>query len=593
MRLTMRRFLRLNNPRDGPDGLTSETANANSGRASVDSQTSSMLRVLVIVSASAFLAQVALTLALEEDWRGALPRALLHAFVLSTAVFFALLRALVRPFSRHEQELVASQRNLEDRVAERTSELARFASILDATPDLAATADSSLRMLWLNAGGRQMLALAPRDEVRGMDVLSGYPARVHAAMREAFQRASEAGSWQGDGVLLSRTGDEIPVSQVILSHRAADGTVDFFSTIARDISDRERAEAEVERANTDLRSALDRVEEQRREMTMLSEMSDLVQAAVDNREVFAIIGRYSQALLQDTMGAVYVHSASRNDLECSLGWGGIPGTSTEQVFGPNDCWALRRGRPHAGGRGTSAPTCAHMDPAPGAFTLCVPMMAHGDVVGLLHIRQPEPIDPRLPMAIADQVGLAIANLKLRDTLRSQSIRDPVTALFNRRFFEETLERELRRAVRGQQSLGLVLIDLDRFKLFNDTHGHQAGDIVLQEFGAFLARSVRGGDVACRYGGEEFVLVLPESSLADTAARADALRAELRSLRLMFAGQPLGPVTFSAGVAAYPEHGSTMQDLMRLADAALYRAKDAGRDRVVVAEGAPALGERIA
>lgn len=550
-----------------------------------------MLRVLLIVSASAFLVEFGLDLLLERDWLGSLPRTLLHAFVLSTAMFFVLLRALLQPFARHEQELLASHRLLERRVAERTNELARFAAILDATPDFAAIADAEGRAVWVNAGGRQMVGLAPRDDVRGINVLQGYPERARRAMRAAFERATEAGSWRGDTVLSSRTGEEIPVSQVILVHRAGNGTVDFFSTIARNIRDRHRQEAEVEKANTDLRSALDRVEEQRREIALLAEMSDLVQAAVDPREVFAIIGRYAQALLHSTTGAVYVYSPSRNDLECALGWGGIPSSPAEQAFGPNDCWALRRGRPHAGGNGTSAPACAHIDPAHGGFALCVPMMAHGDVVGLLHIRQAEPVEPRLPAAIADQVALAIANLRLRDTLRSQSIRDPVTALFNRRFFEETLERELRRAIRSRQSLGLVLIDLDRFKLLNDTHGHQAGDVVLQEFGAFLARSVRGGDVACRYGGEEFVLVLPEASLEDTAARADALRAELRSLRVMFAGQPLGPVTFSAGVAAYPEHGTTMQDLLRLADTALYRAKHDGRDRVIVADTTPTPEER--
>jgi diguanylate cyclase (GGDEF)-like protein len=217
-------------------------------------------------------------------------------------------------------------------------------------------------------------------------------------------------------------------------------------------------------------------------------------------------------------------------------------------------------------------------------TLCVPMMAHGDVVGLLHLRHGSgPVDPRLPGAIADQVALSIANLKLRDTLRSQSIRDPVTSLFNRRYLEETLEREVRRAARGRQSIGLILIDLDRFKLLNDTHGHQAGDLVLQDFGAFLNRSIRGGDVACRYGGEEFVLVLPESALTSTAARAESLRAEFRTVRFTFAGQPIGPVTFSAGVAAYPDHGATASDLLSAADGALYQSKHNGRDRVTTAD----------
>jgi diguanylate cyclase (GGDEF)-like protein len=150
--------------------------------------------------------------------------------------------------------------------------------------------------------------------------------------------------------------------------------------------------------------------------------------------------------------------------------------------------------------------------------------------------------------------------------------------------EETLERELRRAERRKVPLGIIMFDLDHFKKFNDTFGHAAGDIVLRETGAFLRASVRAEDIACRYGGEEFVVILPEAPLDDTLKRAEQLREGIKQLQVRYRDQTLGAVTVSLGVAVFPEHGSTTEAIMKAADAALYRAKTEGRDRVVAASG---------
>lgn len=174
-------------------------------------------------------------------------------------------------------------------------------------------------------------------------------------------------------------------------------------------------------------------------------------------------------------------------------------------------------------------------------------------------------------------------VRLTETLRQQSIRDPLTGLFNRRFMEEALLRELLRAERLEQSLSVIMLDIDHFKRFNDTFGHDAGDLVLRQVGAFLHAHIRGADIACRYGGEEFILVLPGASLAAAQARADQLRLVTRDLVLQYEGQSLGTFSFSIGVAGYPEHGRIYSALLRAADEALYRAKRAGRDRVVVAQ----------
>jgi diguanylate cyclase (GGDEF)-like protein len=155
--------------------------------------------------------------------------------------------------------------------------------------------------------------------------------------------------------------------------------------------------------------------------------------------------------------------------------------------------------------------------------------------------------------------------------------------------EETLEREVRRAARAQQSLGILMIDLDHFKNFNDTYGHEAGDTVLRETGASLAKGIRAEDFVCRFGGEEFVVILPTADLAASRARAERLRCKMRELTLLHQGKSLGMVTISVGVAAFPEHGMSPSELMAAADAALYEAKRGGRDRVAVASSQAVAG----
>ena len=189
---------------------------------------------------------------------------------------------------------------------------------------------------------------------------------------------------------------------------------------------------------------------------------------------------------------------------------------------------------------------------------------------------------RQATAIGERISLALANLRLREVLRGQSIRDPLTGLFNRRFMEESLDRELRRAVRGKLPVALMMVDIDHFKRFNDTFGHQAGDALLRALGNLLKETTRGQDVVCRYGGEEFAFVLAGASLEPARKRAELLREEMKQLNVRHGGQLLGAVTISIGIAAFPDDGDTAEQLLKAADDALYRAKEEGRDRIVVA-----------
>jgi diguanylate cyclase (GGDEF)-like protein len=187
-------------------------------------------------------------------------------------------------------------------------------------------------------------------------------------------------------------------------------------------------------------------------------------------------------------------------------------------------------------------------------------------------------------AVGERLSLALANLRLREALQQQSIRDTLTGLYNRRFMEESLARELGRAARTGQPVSMIMMDIDHFKRFNDTFGHQAGDALLKELGEFVNQRTRGQDVACRYGGEEFALILAGCSLENACKRAQVLREELKLLKVRHGGQSMGAITLSMGVASFPAQANNAETLVKAADDALYRAKKEGRDRVVAAEG---------
>jgi diguanylate cyclase (GGDEF)-like protein len=178
--------------------------------------------------------------------------------------------------------------------------------------------------------------------------------------------------------------------------------------------------------------------------------------------------------------------------------------------------------------------------------------------------------------------MAIANLKLKETLKHQSIRDPLTGLYNRRYLEETLTQEIVRAERKQHSIGVIMLDIDHFKRLNDTFGHDIGDFVLQLVAKLLRENVRKSDIVCRYGGEEMTIILPEATLAETEAHAEALRHALTQINPHHQGQSLGMLTASFGVAAFPNHGNTPETLIKAADTVLYQAKAAGRNQVLTA-----------
>jgi diguanylate cyclase (GGDEF)-like protein len=327
------------------------------------------------------------------------------------------------------------------------------------------------------------------------------------------------------------------------------------------------------------------LDERTTEATLLEQLRAGLYACRDRDEAARVLKRIASRVFPTGAGALYLINPSREQVERDACWRGDP---TER-FALDDCWALRRGQPYLHDAGSTTLACAHLpEDAPGS--LCLPLAAASETLGILYLELPagtrlsDPL-PRRAALIAETIALSLANLRLRESLRNQAIRDALTGLYNRRYMEETLARELARAARTRSSVSVVIFDVDHFKKYNDQFGHSGGDAVLRELGALAASTFRASDVVCRFGGEEFVAILPDSPLTGAYKRAESLRADARRLSVRHNGETLGSISISAGVSVFPEDGATPEALLAAADEALYRSKREGRDRVTAA-GAP-------
>ena len=340
--------------------------------------------------------------------------------------------------------------------------------------------------------------------------------------------------------------------------------------------------------NTALKRQVVELEERNQRTVRLAAMNDFLQSAATETEAWSIIGDTAKQLFPDHSGALFVTCASRNLLEAAVVWGARP--PARLIFVPAECWAERRARPHLASG--AAQRCAHVG-ADDRNYVCHPVLAQGATLGVLHLQDDAPASAAgsaarmtalapLAQVFADNIGLAIANLRTRETLRNLSIRDPLTGLFNRRYMEEALAQEQYRARRNDARLAVIMIDIDHFKRFNDQFGHDGGDAVLRALGGYLKEQVRGSDIACRFGGEEFILILSPATADGARLRAETIRAGAAELRVSHGRRALGSISLSLGVAMFPDHGTDTAAIIKAADMALYQAKRDGRDRVVMA-----------
>lgn len=384
-------------------------------------------------------------------------------------------------------------------------------------------------------------------------------------------------------------------NQQILEQQIKDRTeelADANTRLQEEMWERDQARRQLDEQNAKM---VHELTERSQRATLLAKMGELLQSCVSKDEVFAAALGFAPKIFPTSRGAVALLNPERNLAEVAGFWHDC--RLPVNVFESNSCWALRTGHPHLVVAGDTTAPCAHAAGVKNTY-LCIPILAQGEALGILHFQATDEApalgdaELSLKTTFAAQVGLSVANIRLREALRTQSIKDPLTGLYNRRYLTEILDREIRRAVRSEQSLGILMLDLDHFKTFNDTYGHDAGDAVLRETASFLSKSIRVEDIVCRFGGEEFVVILPTADLNAAHARAERIRSKLRELTVLHQGKSLGMITVSVGVAALPQHGTSPQKLLDAADAALYRAKREGRDRVVVAEPAPTAESQL-
>ncbi len=488
-----------------------------------------------------------------------------------------------------EQSLLVkkSHEELEERIREHTAELSQaknfLENIFENSADAIGIVDRRGVLTKWNKAAEELYGYTFK-ELQGKPIFDLYADKEELARmmsqlrREGYVKNYEINMRKNDGGVF-------PCSlsiRILKENREILGSV----TMARDLTEAKKNLANLEAANKQLQTLVAEADRRNQQMSLLQEMGDILQACQTISETFEAVAHFGPKFFPDFTGALYLFNATENLYEMGANWGET--SALESVFGPQDCWALRRSRAFGVDDSLTGLNCAHVSSRlPGAY-LCLPMMAEGKAMGVLHLQKPtlalwEQLADleQYALTVAEALALSLANLQLRETLRQQAIRDGLTGLFNRRYLEETLERELSRSQRQGTHIGIIMLDLDHFKEYNDTFGHEAGDELLRTLADYLQSQIRKGDIACRYGGEEFLLALVGAPPEAVLERVAALVADVRQLHRR--APSLRPLTISAGVAFYPQHGVTLKELIRAADAALYRAKAEGRDRLVAAD----------
>jgi len=428
----------------------------------------------------------------------------------------------------------------------------------------------------------------PDDRERARGLLQ----RAESALGEVVE-VSAAPDSEADLRLTDAGGEERWMRVRTFPILDSDGRVTRWLGIAQDITEPRRVQEQLRRTNDALASTVQELARRNLQMLALNETVDHLQGCATWKEAEAALGECVPEIFPQEAGGLYLIGPRRSILHPLVVWGSP--AAPDRSFPLTHCQALRRRREFWTEASHPPKPCLHYERQDGISDLCLSLRSQSQVLGLLHLRLTVGDDPeaaqdlkasvlRFAVNAAEQIALTLANIQLRETLQTQAIQDPLTGLYNRRFFNDALRRELQRSARRDTSMALLMIDLDHFKRVNDARGHEAGDRLLREVAAMLRRGVRAEDVIARYGGEEFMVLLPETGLSEGVVLAERLRMAFKELEVHHGGEPLGPLTLSVGVAARPESGTEVEELVQAADAALYRAKREGRDRVIAWEG---------
>jgi diguanylate cyclase (GGDEF)-like protein len=362
----------------------------------------------------------------------------------------------------------------------------------------------------------------------------------------------------------------------------------LFGFLVKDLRQRRHYEKQIFETNDQLAGTIRALERRAREAELMTDSRNELQLCVNSQQAQESAARSLEKLLPATSGAICLINSSLQIVEIVASWNNP--TAFLDGFSLESCCGLRSGRVRWRKPNQSAVHCRHFTAA-GApdHYVCLPMAAHGETLGMAYVEYPSAgvaamVEFQAPLLLEmiEMASMAIASLNLRSRLEQQSVRDGLTGLYNRHVLELGLDRELRRAVRQRTTVAVLMLDVDHFKKFNDDFGHEAGDSVLRQVAEILTHTMRGEDIICRYGGEEFVAILPDVSFEAALERAQHLRRVVSETRPLFRNEDRHGITVSIGVAMYPQHAETTETLLRAADRALYEAKHQGRDRIVAA-----------
>ncbi|MCM7681783.1 diguanylate cyclase [Enterobacter bugandensis] len=313
---------------------------------------------------------------------------------------------------------------------------------------------------------------------------------------------------------------------------------------------------------------------------LLARMTQRLQGCENFDDVINVAELFAPNIAPGIAGRLYVFDRDPWQMRCVVQW--LSPADDEATFHPDACWAVRRGQSHPPVNGEPDVACYHLPASQAESALCVPLIAQGEAIGLLSFQNitPENAPARAYLELmAEALGLALANQRLRDALLEKALFDPLTGLRNRHHLEDTLHTQMTQAMRNGEPLSCMMIDIDHFKSINDRFGHEAGDQVIKNVATIVQRAAHDGGLAFRFGGEEFLVLLPGAGEAEAHACAQKIYNGVHALSLRYGLTEIGPVDVSIGIASYPEHAQS-DNLLRAADVALYRAKELGRSRIV-------------
>ncbi|WP_088286785.1 sensor domain-containing diguanylate cyclase [Ideonella sp. A 288] len=490
-------------------------------------------------------------------------------------------------FERYEQEARERTRNIEAAAAALAASELRHRRIVETAGEGVWQVDQQGTTTLANEAMAQMLGTTAAA-LHGRSMFDFMDEDGRRTATELFFGLRSGGSVRHEFRFVRTDGSELwaEVSTCLITE--PDGRHAGALAMVTNATERRRRDDELRASNAQLRAMVGDLERHKQDMAQISELNELLQSARTEAEAFEVIRAVGSRLFAGGSGALsMVGRGDANEMTRVGEWG------TPTMLPPRcereSCWAIRRGGPHLQSPGHGL-HCAHDSVGEIGRLLCTPLYVEGQLLGVLQVADDvaagnEPLDDALRRRaelFGEVIKLGLSNLRLRDSLREQALHDALTGLPNRRLFDEALPRELARCTRSGQALTLAVVDIDHFKHFNDTYGHDMGDRVLRAVASTLMRSIRSGDLACRYGGDEFLCLLVGTTAAEAQARFSELLAQGR------VGDGLGgdampePVTFTIGLASAPESGTEAKALLRAADAALYAAKARGRHCIEVA-----------